>query len=269
MLVISSSFVLADGALPGTPLIGWHNIVTPTNLDSSYAAANYPLTNLANPATDLQWRSDTIGLQHIKITTADVSVDYVGIVGHNFGSAQIPVSIGYFEPDEVTWVELVQEQIFANDDPVMFQFTPQPSTTLWVRMAEGDAAPQASVLYAGTLLILPRGVDINADFVAPPFGRKSTIRLGRSESGQYLGRNVVRQELEWTADFAHFDPVWYRAYFDPFVRAAQEDVPFFYAWAPDDYPYEVAFAWFRDDPIPQTNPVTGRKRVKLSCGGLA
>jgi uncharacterized protein YfaP (DUF2135 family) len=60
-LVISSSLVLADeadGLSLDHPLIGWHNVVTSATISADTEDANYPASNLANPATHLEWRAE-------------------------------------------------------------------------------------------------------------------------------------------------------------------------------------------------------------------
>jgi len=58
MIVISENLVLSPTGSPGPdhPVIGWHNLVTATNISADTAEADYPVTNLANPSTFLQWR---------------------------------------------------------------------------------------------------------------------------------------------------------------------------------------------------------------------
>lgn len=269
MLVISSSVVLtADAAIPaGTPLIGWHNLVTFSNVSADSEDTAYPATNLANPSTNLEWRSETDVLQYLTFAVNTLlDVNYVGVARHNWGSAQIAVSIEYYNGS--IWVALTSPQIPPDDAPLMFVFTGLSAASFRIKLAAGDEAPRAAVAYVGVLLVCERGVDVGTDFPVPVDARKTTVVNGMSEAGDFLGRKVVNQFLEWQMTFKHFRPDWYRTYFRPFVRAAQRDVPFFYTWAPDDYPYEVVFAWFRDDPIPLTTPQTGRVGVDLVCGGI-
>jgi hypothetical protein len=271
MLVISPSVVIAPGTTipPGTPLIGWHNLVTRGNVSATSEDPSYPATNLANPATNLEWRATVVDqvYLHAELNTL-LLVNYVAVARHNFGSAQIPVQPGYFN-EALEWNPLAPEQVPPDDAPLLFVFDePQSLATVKMKLNPGIAAPRAAVWYVGVLLALERGVDVGTDFPVPLDARKTSVVNGRSEAGDFLGRQVTSQFLEWNAAFKHFTPAWYRTYMRPFVRAAQRDVPFFYTWAPDDYPYEVTFAWLRDDPIPLTNPATGRVGVDLVCGGI-
>lgn len=277
MLVISSNLVLSEAeALPeGTPLILWDSIVTTGNVVADSEADGYPATNLANPATNQEWRagsadSPSSGTVEVTVTTGTADdIDAVGIARHNCGSEAIPVEVGYYAGSPPEWVSLAGPQIPANDEPLLFWFTAQPLSEVVVRFYEGDDDPRAAVLYVGKLLKMTRGVDVDKDFAVPRFARRTEFQAGRSERGDYLGRMVTSQWIEGVEHtFSHLDPDWYRNDVDPFVSAAQQDVPFFYCFAPDDYPLEVAFAWFIDDPVPMTNPVTRLKRLVLKMVGI-
>ncbi len=95
MIVISSSLVMSESDLtPDHPIIGYRNIVTIDNIVADGEDPDYPVTNLANPATHLRWKSDAADLQYLTITTGSADpIDYVGIAKHNFGTAEIAVSI--------------------------------------------------------------------------------------------------------------------------------------------------------------------------------
>jgi Concanavalin A-like lectin/glucanases superfamily len=97
-LVISSSLVLSaeEDALPaGTPLIGWHDIVTTGNISATTETTGFPVTNLANPSTNLMWIGSTIAHEYLTVNTVSYGdeIDYMGIARHNFGSAGIPVTL--------------------------------------------------------------------------------------------------------------------------------------------------------------------------------
>lgn len=274
-LIVSQNLVLsaAEAALPaGTPVILWDNIVTTDNVEADSEAEGYPATNLANPATNQEWRADAEGSTvEITITTNSADdIEAVGIARHNFGSAGISVEVGYYEPSSPPeWVSLAGPVVPGSDEPLLFRFTAQPLAQVVIQLAGGDEDPRAAVLYCGPLLTMERGVDIAADFVMPRFARRTELYTGRSERGDYLGRIVTSQWIEGVEHaFSHLDPDWYRAEVEPFVQAAQQDTPFFYCFAPDDYPLEVAFAWFASDPVPMTNPITRRKKLILKMDGI-
>ncbi len=277
MLVISQGLVLADETIPdGTPLILWDNRVTTANVSADSEDASYPATNLANPATNQEWRGSSNSPTptevdiDVDINSVDL-IDGVGIARHNFGTEQIAVSIYSLSADSPPVETLLAgPQIPPNDEPMLFQFTATSFVTLRVHLdIPAATVPRAAVLYAGPLLIAERGFDVGSEFTPPRFARKTTSVNGMSHAGDFLGRIITSQAIEGAvATWKHFTPAWYRDEFDPFVAAAQRDTPFFFAWSPDGYPYEVAFAWLSEDPLPLLSPVTDRFGVSLKMDGI-
>lgn len=270
-LVITTSIVLSapEAAYPaGTPLILWDNIVTSSNIAADSEAAGYPPSNLANPATHQEWRAAAAEDVEITITVGVVDdQSAVGIARHNFGSAGIAVEVGYYDGG---WVSLAGPQIPADDEPMLFQWTEQSLSEIVIKLATGSEAARAAVVYAGKMLIMPRGVDVDADFLVPRFARKTEYSSPLSERGNYLGRIVLSQWIDGVSHtYSHLVADFFRDEIDPFIAAAQDDVPFFYAMRADDgVSYDVAFAWITDDPMPQKSPVTGRYKLNLKMAGI-
>lgn len=69
-----------------------------------------------------------------------------------------------------------------------------------------------------------------------------------SESGQWLGRSIMRQGNDTQFSWRHLDPDWYRQRFAPFAERAKK-YPFFIKWRPDLYDNAV-YAHTTDDISP-------------------
>lgn len=275
MIVLSSTLVLSatETINVNNPVIGYRNIVTPSNVTSSTAATGFPASNLGNPATHLKWQGGVnTGDEYITITTNTLDdIDYLAVAKHNFGTAQCVVSVdGNVAGDspDVGFVEIVQETMLADDTPVLFRFTAQPLTQIRLRIQPGILVPEAAVVYVGKLLEMERSIKIDVDHTPINMGRVSKVVNGKSTSGNFLGRIVLGEFRESTADFDHITPDWYRSDFDPFVVSSQED-PFFFAWNPTEYPLEVGYCWTTNDPMPDVHPVTRRIAVQLKMQGVA
>jgi hypothetical protein len=273
MLVITTAIVLsaAETAYPaGTPRILWENIVTSSNIAADSEAVGYPASNLANPATHLEWRAAAAGDVEITITVGVVdNQSAVGIARHNFGSAAIAVEVGYYD-EMAAWVSLAGPQIPADDEPLLFQWTAQSLSEIVIKLVEGDEAARAAVVYAGQMLIMPRGVDVDADFLVPRFARKTEYAAPLSESGNYLGRIVTSQYIDGVSHtYSHLVSDFIREEIDPFIASVQAGDPFFYAMLADDgVSYDVAYAWFTEDPKPLKSPVTGRYKLNFKMSGI-
>lgn len=267
-IVISSALVVAntsDGLSLNHPVIGWHNVVTATNIASDATQANYPASNLANPATNLQWRADNMALQYLTITTNEIDpIDYVAVAGHNWSSAAIAVSIEGFISS--VWTTIVEAVILPNDGPALFRFTAQSLSKVRIKLAAGSAMPRAAVVYCGKLLVIERKVYVG--HTPLPHARKFSIANGRSESGNFLGRIVLGESRESTVPLSLITPAWYRANMDKFLAVADE-TPFFFAWRPQAYPREVGYGWLIDDPMPTPTGPSNLIAFDLKVGGVA
>ncbi len=270
--VISSSLVLSDvesggGVINGNnPVIGYHNLVTGTNITTTTESTSYPAINLANVATYLKWQgTDDSSDEYITMDLQSVDdVDYVGVAKHNWFTQQITVSLEAFNGS--TWDEVVQEFIPPTDEALIMRFTPQGITQLRIRLQPGLDVPEASVVYAGKLLVMQRRLYVGVTPVN--MARVAQVVNGRSESGNFLGRIVRNEALKLSVQFQNLTPSWYRTYLDPFIRASK-DVPFFFAWRPGTYPYEVGYCWLMGDPIPSNQSSNGNMRISFDIGGIA
>ncbi|QUS40571.1 discoidin domain-containing protein [Tardiphaga alba] len=270
MLVVSRNFVITPPTpdpWPVTadhPLVGWRNIVTTTNVAADTAAAGYPVSNLANPATAQGWRAANDSEQYITVTLGTTEpIDYVGVARHNFGSGNIPVSIEI--NIDGNWVEAVEERMLADDSPVMFRFNPAVPSALRVRLQEGDAAPRAAVLYVGRLLVLERKIWVG--HTPLPDGIKANVANGRSQSGEFLGDIVLGEWRESVLPLSLISPDWHRLHMRPFLKVAK-NTPFFFAWRPEMYPLEVGFCKVINDVAPVPVAPSNLLSFDLTLSGI-
>jgi hypothetical protein len=266
-LVISRDIVLTtpivvDGNLP---LIGWHNVVTAAGISAGTANAAYPASNLANPQTFSRWQAGDTTEQYLTLSAlTPTDLDYLGIAAHNLASAGISVSIDG-KLGEGDWFELVQEVQLPNDGPAMFRWETQSLSAVRLHLRSGDAAARIAVAYLGKLLVMER--KIWQGQTPPNLGRMSRAISGKAESGQFLGRSVLSEWVEIKVPLSLLDPAWFRENMVPFFTAAR-NVPFFFAWRPQDYPFEVGYLWFNSDPVPTNESPTGLIATTLDLRGV-
>lgn len=274
MIVIARALVLAEGddSSANNGVILWDNLVTASNIEATTEDVSHPASNLANPATHLYWEGGVnTGDEYLTVTFgASQDVSGLGIASHNFGSANIVVSVeGCADLSESpqVWTELVEERMRADDAPLLFLWESQTLAAVRVRLQPGDEVPRAAVLSTGPMLLLERSVRIDVDHTPITMGRATKVINGRSESGNFLGRILINEFRQSGADFDHFTPDWYRANFDPFIVASKQ-LPFFYAWTPTEYPLEVGYVWMMEDPRPEVDTVTRRIGISLKYQGI-
>jgi len=267
VIVISSALVLADaadGLSLDHPVIGWHNIVTATNIVAGTSDANYPASNLANPATHLEWRGANTTQQYLTITTGYADpIDYVAVAKHNFASAAITVSIEGFISG--VWTEIVGEVMLPDDGPALFRFTAQILSQVRIRLQSGSDIPRAAVVYAGKLLVVERKIYVG--HTPLPHARKASIVNNRSETGNFLGRIVLGAWRESTVPLSLITPAWYRSTMDPFLAVAK-NTPFFFGWRPETYPLEVGYGFLMDEPMPTPTGPSNLIAFDLKVGGV-
>lgn len=266
-LVVSRDIVLTtpivvDGNLP---LIGWRNVIAASGIVADTEHADYPAINLANPQTFSRWQAADTTEQYLTFSVSSaVDLDYLGIAKHNFASAGISVSVdGKVSDGE--WFELVQEVQLPNDGPAMFRWEEQALTSVRLHLRSGSAAARIAVAYLGELLVLERKIWQGQTPVS--LGRMSRTVSGKSESGQYLGRAVLSEWVEVKVPLSLLDPAVFRSDIVPFLDASR-NVPFFFAWRPQDYPREVGFMWFNTDPVPVNESPTGLIAMTLDLRGV-
>lgn len=266
MIVISESLVLAaTGAVTAdNPVVGWRNLVTTSNLAADFEDTDYPAVNLANPSTAQKWLGQVdASPQYLTVTlSGSDEIDYLAVARHNFGTAQIAVKPQ--GDDGGGYADLTSEVLPGDDAPLLFRFDPQSLQAIRLRMAVGTAAPSAAVLYVGKLLVLQRRIYVG--HVPIPYGRRTQVTNGRSESGNFLGRIVTGETRETAVSIRNMTPAWYRTEMDPFIAAAQE-TPFFFAWRPGAYPDEIGYAHVTNEPQPSNQRSNGMMQIDLQLGG--
>ena len=195
MIVISSGLVitLAAAGTRNQPQVGYNNLVTVANLSADQADAEFPVTNLANPATSNHWLATSAIEQVVTSAITDVDVvDYVAIAGHNFGTEQIAVSV---EGDNGGgFVKIAGPTIPTDDRPLVLRFTPDFLASTRIRLAAGNGIPRAAVVYVGKLLGLERNIYVG--HTPFPLGRVTNVANEMSESGQFLGRIIIGSQVE-------------------------------------------------------------------------
>jgi hypothetical protein len=268
MIHISSSVVLGPLGDPvdgRNPRIGWHNLVTAENVSADEQADGEPAVNLANPATYLRWRGTTTDEQSVQVTlSAAADVNYVAIAKHNLGSSGATIQF-QSSTDGSTWDDVTSAIVLNTDYVVIYEFDTVFAQYFRLLITPGSEPPSIAVLYIGEILVLQRRIYVG--HTPLPYGRKTTMSNGRSESGEFLGRVLRRQFLESSVDMQNLTPTWYRQYFEPFVEAAKTQ-PFFWCWRPSSYPNECGYAWLVDDVKMQNARSNGMVSASFSMQGV-
>jgi hypothetical protein len=272
MIVISNSLSLSPTAENplNTPVFGWESLVTTGNIAATSAASGFPATNVANHSTNLRWRADPGSPpadQYLTITVSEIDpIDYLAVAVHNFGTGNIPVSVEGSTGGSPEWFDLNAPRMLANDEPVIFRFTPQSLSGIRLRMQPGDADPFAAVLYVGKLLVSPRGT--HQDHTPINLGKSVTAPIGVSEAGHFLGRIIISESRATTFALRQLTDAFYRTSMQPMVDA-MKDTPVFFAWKPTEFPDDMGFVFVTNDPQPSRSFDTRTMSVEFQMMGVA
>jgi hypothetical protein len=193
-------------------------------------------------------------------------VDYVGLVGR-FGTAGVSVEVET-STNAVDWEALSTEVAPADDAPLMFLDDVRVARHIRITLAAGGPSallPQLAVCYAGEALAMERSV--YGGIVPPTLARKTERYNAFSRGGQFLGQGYRRHGIEAQVPFRYLTAAWMRSDFDVFVKAAR-GYPFFFAWRPDTFPLEVAYAWTPGDVQPSNMGVRDFMQVSIPLQGI-
>lgn len=272
MLVISQalSLTLTDSPDANCPVIGWHNLVTAAGITADHEDADYPATNLANPATAILqgWKSDSTDDQYVTFdVTSENEIDYLGIANHNFGTDEIPVTIEYPDPENPgDWLVLVEQFQPEDDAPLLLRFVPTFLTQIRIKLEPDAVSPRMSVVYVGAILAIPRKIYVG--YQPMTLIADTSVQTNWSEGGDFLGSILINEKRSTSMTFRNLLPAWVRATLQPFLSVCKTQ-PWFWAWRPAAYPLEVGFVTALQASKPSNSRPNGMMEVDFQVGGIA
>lgn len=269
-VVPSADLVVSDTANGGgatitkeNPIVAWNSVVTISNIAATSADPDFPVTNLANGSTNSKWLATSTAIQFLTLTYTG-TIDHVAIARHNFFAAGSTVSL---ELDVgAGFVQKIAPAIPPDDGPLIYRFNPTAIVGARLKLAAGSVPVFASVMYSGVLLTLQRRIYVGHTPMS--MGRVVDVVNGRSESGEYLGRIVLREYRQTSVALQNLTPAWYRTFMDPFVQAACRDTPFFFAWRPLTYPLETGYGAFSGTAAPRNQKNNGMMQIDFQMSGI-
>lgn len=219
---------------PSGALILYENLLTGTTGGSGQGAALTPTTydrfiNIGGTnAAKYQMAAATL-------------IDSVGIAAHNFSNpdsdvtviVSVAATIGGALTEVASLKPTDNRAILLEFDEVMAQ-----EVQIVLSVTAGNRNKIMGVLYAGKALQMPR--DIYGGHSPITLSQKTEYQSTKSESGQFLGKTVIRKGLETPFSWQLLDDQWYRDDFQPFVQS-MVTLPFFIKWRPDFYSTESAY----------------------------
>jgi hypothetical protein len=254
--VIVAGDLLISKPQPGPPYplnharIGYNNIIADNIEQLTTAEDLNGAVRATTPATWERWRPGADATLEIELTNPG-QADYIGIAAHSLGSAGASVTVELQEDLGDPFILLTNVNPIS-DNAIFITMPEQQVKTVRLVITGTTAGFEIGVIYCGVAL----------QMIRPLYGGHSPITLSaqnaylpnRSDRGQFLGRDIIRQGYSTTASFKNLPAQWYRDQFQPFVEHAQI-LPYFWAWNLLEFPEEVAYCW-NDSDISPTNSGT-------------
>ncbi len=257
------SVFIESGFSPDPPLtharIGWQSIVRRGNVSGTAGLTGFPITALGNPLTYERYRPATSVSNIVVDAGTAVEVDYVGIAAHTLAGTTVVLQSS---PNNSTWTTRLTMSPTDSSD-ILGLITPV-TARYWRVQVTWSASPFIGVLYIGKALAMQR--QIYGGHAPITLSRSTEILPNVSDTGQWVGRSIIRKGYSSRYDWQHIKADWYRTNFEPFVQNARRN-PFFIAWRPQEYPAEVVYGWTTDDIAPVNQGLKDFMRVGFEVEG--
>lgn len=276
MIVYSNAYLLAEAAA-SRPLtharIGyqtWTRDLADASVTVSSEADEGPKDAPLRPDTAEFWEPSSLPATWLVDLGTSRDVDYVGIlgtIGSSGCSITVATSTGTFagSPLEEVFTTFGSEIAPGNDSPLIFLATSRVVRYLRLTITGGSVMPRISVVYAGQVLAMQR--PIYGGHAPMNLSRDTMLHRSLSQGGQFLGQGFRRHGQVGSASFRHLTASWIRSTFDPFIKSARQ-YPFFFAWRPEDFPLEVAYAWCGEDIRPSNMGLRDFMAVAFNMQGI-
>ena len=266
-VVIATGFTGTDYDLKhGRVCYEWFRDGTP---HGTTAASGFAAVNALPPRSDSAWRPTAIPATWRLTYPTARNVSFVGISKHDFGTLNATIAIDYLVG--TTWTAFPGADALtpADDTPILLLTALTNVEGVRVRITAADDEPTVSIIMVGLADEWPRPFVWTGQPITEGdrIGFENTIAV----TGNWLGRSVVSDGLQFGVEMNHVTEAWRQTDFQAFKAYANgEDAAFFIALRPLDYPDELAYAW-------ATNVVTASRAmpnkristsVSLQCQGL-
>lgn len=202
----------------GEAIIAYHDILV--------AAANADEEPLFDPATYSRWAPT--GADNAVLTAASpATADYIAIAAHNLGTAGIEIDVAVRSSGVGAFSDVLTNFTPTDDEPIIILFNSQ--TVQGVRITV-DGACEIGRMMCGVRLTMER--PLYGGHAVAALNPATEYRTRMSESGQFLGRDIVRKGTSTQFAWKNLTAAWVRSTFMPFVQQARTK-PFVIGWRDD------------------------------------
>lgn len=247
-VITAPSFAAANASVINYPVVAWKTVAGPDTMSAGTAAAGFPASHLGNPRTDLRWQAT--GTSNVTITSMfddEETIDYAAIARHNWGTGTVTVTVQANVSS--SWTTVATAAVVPNDGPTLWRFNPVLAAGVRLQLTTISVVPYCAVLFSGRMTRLQRQVFVN--HAPAPDAKVIDATEGRSLTGDFLGSVILGEHIATQVALSNLTSPWALAELRPFFGQRN---PFFFAWRPNQYPDEVAYAAFPTGHNPRLTP---------------
>lgn len=212
-----------------------------TSENSGYEAVN-ALTWLSSQ----KWVAASSATQFFQLDLGSVQgVDAFGLYKHNLGdiggSLLVQYSTSSLGGTFTTLFAVTPGAANSGGNRTLFRVNSnQVSARYWQFVFSGHNGPPAvGVLLLGASTQLPA---VDHPFLVPSLNSDTEILNNVSESGEFLGRSILRHGFKTGFKLGKVQETWARQYWVPAQRAMEIN-PFFWAWDAGRYPDDAYYCF--------------------------
>ncbi len=249
------------------PRIGYLNLGADSDatVTSDSTAAGYLYSNPFDWKPYTYWKPAAGGSHYIRIVTAGAkAADYFAIAQHNIGTNGGTITLQYSLDSGATWLDAVPAFSPVGTEQLWWDFD-EVSTDYWRIVVASTVASVLGIAAFGLKYQPYRGQ--YSGFQPPKMARVAKQYTSTSEGGLFLGRSILRKEIQGSIAFDLM--LLNDAYGDwlPFMKAAEQHA-FFLAWMLEDWPDDVQLVMTDGDMTPPAMTEFGFVGVTLAYRGL-
>jgi len=223
-----------------TSYIGYNNLVKSGTVTAT-DTAGYEKENAQSWKTSSWWSAGAVGSYSYYVDMgSSVSINSWGVAGHNLSDISADIYVQYSATGAWAGEQLTfSPTLTPSNNNVIYVVGGAISARYWRFFV---AAPSGifyiANLFLGTVLYLERGLP--EGFSPANLNRDRKIYNNMSESGNYLGRSLIRKGSKVDINQPKITRAWIDANWDALANSI-ELYPFYFVWDWENYPLETAY----------------------------
>ncbi len=227
---------------------------------ASTTATNYLADGPMNSLTYERWKPTTNTATWQYTHTVSGECGCAGIAAHTLGTTGSSIKFQYYSGG---WTDLTDWTQITSNEPIMAFWDDVMATQFRVVVAF-STAPELGVVKFGTSLAMER--PLYAGHSPLDLARVATLRGNESETGEFLGRSVLRTHNSASFSWQHLTAGWIRLHWPSLQRGIEKE-PFFIAWRPSSFD-TAGYMKADSSPIPVNMGIRDLMSVELVGKGL-